>query len=80
MRFFKPPAKEETLTALFNAMMEATREYASETMDSLRTAEALMSRSVLEFAITEKMGTLIEAHLKAPLVIFPEEYDLPYLS
>jgi len=80
VRFFKPPAKEETLTALFNAMMEATREYASETMDSLRTAEALMSRSVLEFAITEKMGTLIEAHLKAPLVIFPEEYDLPYLS
>ena len=73
VRFFKPPDKHETLNALFDAMMEATREYASETMDNLRTAEAPMSRSALEFAITESRANLIEMHLKAPLVIIPEE-------
>jgi len=73
VRFFKPPDKHETLNALFDAMMEATREYASETMDSLRTAEAPMSRTALEFAITESRANLIEMHLKAPLIIFPEE-------
>jgi hypothetical protein len=75
VRFFKPPDKHETLNALFDAMMEATRVLASETIDSLMTAEAPMSRSALEFAITETRATLIEAHLKAPLIIFPEEYD-----
>jgi len=73
VRFFKPPDKHQTLNALFDAMMEATKEYASETMDSLRTAEAPMSRTALEFAITESRANLIEMHLKAPLIIFPEE-------
>jgi vacuolar protein sorting-associated protein 13A/C len=76
-QFFKPPDKHETLNALFDAMMEATREYANETLEGLRTAEAPMTRSALEFAITESRNNLIEMHLKAPLVIFPEEYPLP---
>lgn len=74
VRFFKPPDKHETLNALFDAMMEATKEYANETMDSLRTVEQPMTRSALEFAITETRANLIELNLKAPLIIFPEKY------
>ena len=71
-RFFKPPDKHETLNALFDSMMEATKEYASEAMDSLRTAEQPMTRSALEFAINETKANIIELSLKAPLIIFPE--------
>ena len=73
-RFFRPPDKHETLNALFDAMMEATKEYASETMDNLRTAEAPLTRSALEFAITETRANIIQLDLKAPLIIFPEKY------
>ena len=76
VRFFKPPDKHETLNALFDAMMEATKEYANETMDKIRTAEGPMSRSALEFAITESRANIIELNLKAPLIIFPEKYVL----
>jgi len=75
VRFFKPPDKHETLNALFDAMMEATKEYATETMDSLRTAEQPLTRSALEFAITETRANIIELNLKAPLIIFPEKYS-----
>jgi hypothetical protein len=75
VRFFKPPDKHETLNALFDAMMEATKEYATETMDSLRTAEQPLTRSALEFAITETRANIIELNLKAPLIIFPEKYN-----
>jgi hypothetical protein len=74
VRFFKPPDKHETLNALFDAMMEATKEYATETMDNLRTAEQPLTRSALEFAITERRANIIELNLKAPLIIFPEKY------
>ena len=74
VRFFKPPDKHETLNALFDAMMEATKEYASETMDSLFVADQPMSRGALEFAITETRPNIIELNLKAPLIIFPEKY------
>ena len=76
VRFFRPPDKHETLNALFDAMMEATKEYASETMDNLRTAEAPLTRSALEFAITETRANIIQLDLKAPLIIFPEKYLL----
>ena len=59
---------------LFDAMMEATKEYANETMDNLRTAEAPLTRSALEFAITETAANIIQLDLKAPLIIFPEKY------
>jgi Vacuolar sorting-associated protein 13, N-terminal/Repeating coiled region of VPS13 len=75
VRFFRPPDKHETLNALFDAMMEATKEYATETMDSLRTAEAPITRSALEFAITETRANIIQLDLKAPLIIFPEKYN-----
>jgi Repeating coiled region of VPS13 len=74
VRFFKPPDKHETLNALFDAMMEATKEYASETIDNLRTAEAPLTRSALEFAITETQANIIQLDLKAPLIICPEKY------
>jgi vacuolar protein sorting-associated protein 13A/C len=74
VRFFKPPDKHETLNALFDAMMEATKEYANETIDNLRTVEQPLTRSALEFAITETRANLIELNLKAPLIIFPEKY------
>lgn len=73
-RFFRPPDKHETLNALFDAMMEATKEYATETIDNLRTAEQPLTRSALEFAITETKANIIELNLKAPLIIFPEKY------
>jgi len=73
VRFFRPPDKHETLNALFDAMMEATKEYATETMDKIRTADGPLTRSALEFAITETRANVIEMHLKAPLIIFPEE-------
>ena len=73
VRFFRPPDKHETLNALFDAMMEATKEYATETMDKIRTADGPLTRSALEFAITETKANVIEMHLKAPLIIFPEE-------
>jgi hypothetical protein len=72
VRFFRPPDKHETLNALFDSMMEATKEYANETIDSLRTAEQPMTRSALEFAINETKANIIELNLKAPLIIFPE--------
>lgn len=74
VRFARPPDKHETLNALFDAMMEATKEYANETMDNLRTAEAPLTRSALEFAITETRANIIQLDLKAPLIIFPEKY------
>jgi Repeating coiled region of VPS13 len=74
VRFFKPPDKHETLNALFDAMMEATKEYASEKIENLRTADAPTTRSALEFAVTETLPNIIQLDLKAPLVIFPEEY------
>lgn len=76
VRFFKPPDKHETLNALFDAMMEATKEYASETMDKIRTAEAPMTRSALELAITETKANIIQLDLKAPLIILPEKQAL----
>lgn len=74
VRFVRPPDKHETLNALFDAMMEATKEYATETIDSLRVAEQPLPRSALEFAITETKANIIQLDLKAPLIIFPEEY------
>lgn len=74
VRFFRPPDKHETLNALFDAMMEATKEFATETIDSLRTAEQNINRSALEFAITETKPNIIQLDLKAPLIILPEEY------
>ena len=75
-RFFRPPDKHETLNALFDAMMEATKEYANEAMDNLRTAEAPLTRSALESAITETRANIIQLDLEAPLIIFPEKYPL----
>ena len=74
VRFFRPPDKHETLNALFDAMVEATKEYATETMDKIRTADTpFLTRSALEFAVTETRANVIEMHLKAPLIIFPEK-------
>jgi Repeating coiled region of VPS13/Vacuolar sorting-associated protein 13, N-terminal len=74
VHFFRPPDKHETLNALFDAMVEVTKEYANEAIEDLRKTQPEVNRAALEFAINETRSNIIQLDLKAPLIIFPEEY------